>query len=94
MADKVYADFQNLDDCNRLRLTCAGTRDDLERLKIELKDGLTLTFYTDDEDDDGRPAEMLVDGVIRYNAAERCWVADVDWRAVRHASDTVLSKPA
>ena len=23
---KVYADFQNLDDFNRLRLTCAGLR--------------------------------------------------------------------
>ena len=26
---KVYADFQNLDDLNRLRLTCAGTTADL-----------------------------------------------------------------
>ena len=28
---RVYADFQNLDDLNRLRLHCAGTLQDLER---------------------------------------------------------------
>ena len=61
MPQKVYADFQNLDDLNRLRLTCAGTRADLERLKIDLHDGLVLTFYTDDEDDGGRRDDMVVD---------------------------------
>ena len=45
---KVYADFQNLDDTNRLRLTCAGTIDDLARQCIELKEGMVLSFYTDD----------------------------------------------
>jgi hypothetical protein len=94
MTTKVYADFQNLDDFNRLRLTCAGTREDLQRLKIDLKDGLVLTFYTDDADDNGRPDEMLVEGIVRYNAADLCWVAEVDWRAIRHASDGMLSKPA
>ena len=33
-APKVYADFQNLDDVNRLRLTCAGTHRDLERQQL------------------------------------------------------------
>jgi hypothetical protein len=32
----VYADFQNLDDANRLRLTCAGTVQDLQRQEIQL----------------------------------------------------------
>ena len=37
---RVYADFHNLDDQNRIRLTCAGTKDDLARLGIDLKDGM------------------------------------------------------
>ena len=41
---KVYADFQNLDDENRLRLTCAGTTEDLRRQGISLRDGLVLTL--------------------------------------------------
>lgn len=83
----IYADFQNLDDDNRLRLSTIGTRDDLARKKIELREGLTLTFYSHDADDEGRPDELLVDGVVTYNEREQCWVAAVDWGRIRHASD-------
>ena len=52
---KVYADFHNLDDFNRLRLTCMGTRTDLTRQGIALREGLVLTFSMDDADDQGEP---------------------------------------
>jgi hypothetical protein len=82
----VYADFQNMDDENRLRLTCAGTRADLERLGVQLREGLRLTFYTDDADDEGRPDPLLIDGTVHYHEGQRCWVAAVDWSQLRHAS--------
>jgi hypothetical protein len=82
----IYADFQNLDDENRLRLTCAGTSADLERLGVQLREGLRLTFYTDDADDEGRPDPLLIDGTVHYDERERCWVAAVDWGRLRHAS--------
>ncbi len=84
---KVYADFHNLDDSNRPRLTCAGTRADLSRQGIELREGLILTLYMDDEDDRGQADELLVEGVIHYCPEEQVWVAFVDWATVRHASD-------
>src|SRR3954451_3395293 len=84
---KVYADFQNLDDENRLRLTCAGTTKDLQRQGIQLRDGLVLTFCTDDADDAGNPDEMRVEGRVHYDARQQCWVAVIDWSAVRHASE-------
>ena len=43
----VYADIQNLDDFNRLTLTCAGTLQDLERQGIPLHEGLVLTLCTE-----------------------------------------------
>jgi hypothetical protein len=86
---RVYADFQNLDDDNRLRLTCAGTQRDLERLGISLREGLVLTFYTDDADDQGRPDELRAEGVVHYDEVGRGWVAAIDWTALRHASDEV-----
>src|SRR5258707_1102022 len=61
---KVYADFQNLDDFNRPRLTCAGTKEDLAREGIELREGLGLTLYMDDADDHRRPDELRVEGVV------------------------------
>jgi hypothetical protein len=86
---KVYADFQNLDDANRVRLTCAGTLEDLKHQGIQLEEGLVLTFYSDDADDQGRPDELRVEGEVHYDAGERCWVAVVDWSALRHASDEI-----
>ncbi|MFO0844075.1 MAG: hypothetical protein U0797_17020 [Gemmataceae bacterium] len=91
MKPRIYADFQNLDNYNRLRLTCAGTLDDLSRQNLQLREGLVLTLYMDDADDKGRPDELLADGTVRYNAEERCWVAEVDWTALRHASDEAAS---
>ena len=84
---KVYADFQNLDEANRLKLTCVGTLEDLARQGIELRDGLCLTLYTDDADDQGRADDLLADGVVQFNQAEHCWVAAIDWSAIRHASE-------
>ncbi len=84
---KVYADFHNLDDHNRLRLTCAGTAADLARQGIQLREGLVLTLYMDDADDEGRPDELLAEGVVHFDKEEHGWVAEVDWSAVRHASD-------
>jgi hypothetical protein len=84
---QIYADFQNLDDFNRVRLNCTGTLEDLARHKIALRDGLTITFYMDDADDEGHPDELCIDGIVHYEASEKCWVATVDWSKVRHASD-------
>jgi hypothetical protein len=83
---KLYADFQNLDDDNRLRLTCAGTQEDLARHGIELREGLVLTLSMDDADDQGRPVELRAEGVVPFHEQERCPVAAIDWSALRHTS--------
>ena len=86
-APKVYADFHNLDDLNRLRLTCAGTVADLARQGTELREGLVLTLFMDDADDQGQSDELFAEGVVHYCPEEEVWVASVDWTIVRHASD-------
>ena len=86
-ASRIYADFHNLDDSNRLRLTCVGTRDDLARQRIELQEGLYLTFYMDDANDNGEPDDLLAEGVTHYDPEKQCWVAAVDWPTLRHASE-------
>ncbi len=84
---RVYADFQNLADVNRLKLNCVGTQHDLARLGLRLAEGLALTLYTDDGDEEGRPDDLCVDGVVRYDPNEQCWTAEVDWNSLRHASE-------
>jgi hypothetical protein len=84
---RIYADFHNGDAQGRLRLTCVGTIQDLARQKVELKAGLVLTLYADDADSRGQPDDLEIEGVVEYSDAERCWVAQIDWSAIRHASD-------
>ena len=87
MTARVFADFHDLDDENRLRLTCNGTREDLARLGIQLRDGLELTLYTDDVNDNGDSDDLMVDGIVQFDQNNQVWVASVDWNALRHSSD-------
>ncbi len=90
---KIYADFHNADSQGRLRLNCAGTMEDLAEQQLELREGLLLTLYSDDLDDNGQLDELLTDGVVSYSKEEACWVAVIDWGAIRHATDGVGRSP-
>jgi len=89
---KIYADFHNLDEENRLRLTSSGTRKDLDRKGITLRKGLQLTFYTDDADDRGQPDELIVEGVVDFDESAQIWVGQVDWATVRRLSELRLEQ--
>ena len=84
---RVYADFQNIDAANQLRLTCAGTLQDLAQHGLQLHEGLVLTFYSDDADDHGQPDELRVEGMVHYDSAGHCWVATIDWATLHHTSE-------
>jgi hypothetical protein len=71
---KVFADFHNADTQGRLRLNCIGTVEDLAQQQIVLRDGLPLTFYSE---------ELEVEGVVQYSTDENMWVAVIDWHAIR-----------
>jgi hypothetical protein len=84
---RIYADFHNADSRGRIRLNCVGTIEDLSRQQVALRDGLVVTLYSDDLDGKGRLDELLADGVVSFSEAEHCWVAAIDWNAIRHASE-------
>lgn len=84
---RVYADFNNADPEGRLRLNCAGTIADLSHLGLQLREGLVLTVYMDDTDDQGQPDDLEAVGVVEHSQ-DGGWVARIDWDAVRHASET------
>ncbi len=86
-AQRVYVDFLKTDDEGRLILSCYGTMQDLARYGIELKEGLALTFYSDDADDTGNPDDLIVQGVVQYDKTSNQWVALIDRNAIRHVSD-------
>ena len=55
-------------------MNSAGTIKDLSCQKVTLREGLSLTLYSED---------LEVDGRVRYSAEERVWVAAIDWNAIR-----------
>jgi hypothetical protein len=84
---QIYADYLKTDNDGRLTLICYGTARDLERHGIVLEEGLALTFYMDDGDDEGNPDDLLVDGIVEYNEELKQWVAVIDQATFRHASE-------
>ena len=60
---------------------------DLAHHGIQLREGVVLTFYSDDADEHGQPDELRVEGVVHYATDEQCWVATINWTAIRHASE-------
>jgi len=79
---KVFADFHNADAQGRLRLNCIGTVEDLAQQQIVLRDGLPLTFYSE---------ELEVEGVVHYSTDENVWVAVIDWSAIRTTESPAIS---
>lgn len=89
---RIYADFHNADSSGRLRLNSVGTVEDLASQQVELREGLVLTLYADDLDEQGTADELMVDGVVSFSAEEHCWVAAIDWSAIHHGSELQGSK--
>ena len=84
---EIYADYHDVDDENRVFLTKVGTRQDLAKHGIELKEGLRVTIYMDDADDDGNSDDLMADAIVRYNEKKKCWVAQIDWSKVQNRSE-------
>jgi len=75
------------DDERRVLLTTRGTLEDLAKNQIQLRDGLVLSVYTDDADDNGNPDCLVGEGVVQYDDAASRWVLRLDWNSLKHESD-------
>lgn len=84
-AGRIYADFQNLDDENRVRLDCAGTQRDIAASAGVLREGQRVGVYTDDAGDDGNADPLLADGVLERGDDGKL-AARIDWQHTRNAS--------
>jgi len=84
---RIQVDLMKTDEHRRVVLSTIGTRRDLERYGIVLEEGLLLHLYTDDADEEGKPDNILVDGIAHYDQDRERWVATIDWDAIGHESD-------
>ena len=57
-------------------LVCMGTKNDLDALGIALQEGMQVLLYMPDEGPGGFMEAMEVQATVRYDAGERCFMAD------------------
>lgn len=87
MPPRIYVDFLKRDDEGRLRLVCFGTHNDIAQQGVVLQEGLEVLFYSDDEDDQGKPDDVEVVGKVTFDSANNEWLGIFDPDQVKHASD-------
>jgi hypothetical protein len=63
-----------------------GTLRDIELNSIELKEGIRLPFYCDDADDHG-PNDLIFEGTMHYDDAEKRWYTIIDESSYGHVND-------
>lgn len=85
---RVHVDFLKRDGSGRILLTTVGTRADLAKHSIELRDGLALAVYGDDADENGKPDYLVAQGIVRYDRSAKRWVLEIDRDEIRHESDS------
>ena len=71
---KISVDFNNADQKGRIRLNTVGTFRDIERLQIELKEGMEVLL----DDDEG----LTTTGHLMFSNEEKIWVAEINWDAL------------
>jgi hypothetical protein len=65
-----------------------GTTQDVMLNDIKLEEGLQLSFYCEDADDEGRPDELLFEGTVHFDAEKKQWYTIVDENSYRHSSES------
>ena len=96
---RLYHDFNLLysgenEDMRSAPLVCRGTQDDIDALGISLQEGMEVLLYEPDVAADGTSDPLEVKAKIRYDAKERCFMADFVWTELMYRSKTTGDKNA
>jgi hypothetical protein len=83
--ERLWVDFNNMGK-DGVRLTCSGTLNELNDKAIILYNGLKLIAWMEDEDDNGKADNLLVEAVVKYSFKDNCWVAQFDGDKLIHES--------
>lgn len=85
----IYADLQRTHrDQNVIRLDTIGTRNDLEKHGLTLREGETYWFWRDDEIDD----PLIFSGIAKFDVGSQQWLAAIDPMSITHLSQSEFAK--
>jgi hypothetical protein len=73
---RIYADFNNREEDGRVRLNTMGSREDIEKHKDLMREGLRVILYT--------PKEFDVEAVLCF---DEIWCAIPDYDTLVYTDD-------
>jgi hypothetical protein len=77
MKIRLYADFNNRDAKDRVRLNTVGSEEDIAKFLTSLVDGIELILYDDELDVEARLMREDTSGI---------WLGLPNWSTVKHRS--------
>ncbi len=88
---KIQIDFNAMIDCDLVLLSKTDFKKDAIGNTIELKEGMKICVYMDDEDEFGKPDNLIAYGTVEENnsgAFKTCkWNIRIDKNGIRHESE-------
>jgi hypothetical protein len=76
---RIYVDFNEMLEPNLFLLSKDDTKLDSEGNKVSLREGMKVSVYSDDTDDEGKRDYLLAEAVVEKNTAQVAWAANVKW---------------
>jgi hypothetical protein len=89
---RIYVDFNEMPTANEVLLSQGDSKDNSNGKIMHFIEGMRVSVYMDDLDDEGKPDNLIAEGVVIRNyhgawtAAAR-WLLKIDERGIRHESE-------
>jgi hypothetical protein len=89
---RIYVDFNELIDDDLVLLSKTDLKLDSNGLKIKLEEGMHVSIYEENEDDEGIIDNLIADGIVVKNTfggwtSEAKWLCRIDEKGIHYESD-------
>lgn len=89
-----YVDFNELMEFDVVLLSQTDTKKDVQGKDVQLSEGLPIAIYSDDFGQDGKPDNLVAEGVVIANKYTGSfphvkWCCRISNPGIRHQSDLV-----
>lgn len=94
----IYVDFNEMLEPDLVLLSKTDERTDSSGKIIKLYEGLAISIYSDDTDDQGNPDPLIAEGVVEKNTFQHPWGHAAKWccrineKGISNESDARVEK--
>lgn len=89
---RIYVDFNEMPEEDLVLLSREDSKSDSEGKLVHFHEGMKVYVYMTDLDEDGRPDNLIAEGVVERNTRQDWsrgvkWCCRIDSDYIRHESD-------